>query len=130
MTRRDWLWLGAAGLGCGARRPQSDLLPETLAGWQRTAVRDVSAADAPAIVPRTVVRLIREADYQGSGRITARIYDLASDPVALDLAQRWPSKADTVVFYERNYLVVVNWQQADRQALHNFMRELERRLAL
>ena len=130
MTRRDWHLLAAAGLGCGARRPQSDLLPETLAGWQRTALREAPAGDAPAIIPRAAVRLIREADYQAAGRLTARVYDLTSDAVALDLAQRWPPKADTVVFYERNYFVVVNWQQADRQALHNFVRELERRLAL
>ncbi len=130
MNRRDWLWLAAAGMGCGARRPQSDPLPETLGGWQRTNVRDVPAADASPIVPRPSVRAIREADYQGSGRLTVRIYELTSEPVALDLAQRWPPKADTVVFYQRNYFVVVNWQQADRQALHNFVRELERRLAL
>ncbi len=130
MNRRDWLWLAAATWGCGARSPQPDLLPESLGGWQRSAIRDVPLSDAPTIVPRSGVKRIREADYQGPGRLTARLYELTSEPLALDLAQRWPPGAGTVSFYDKNRLAVVTWRQADRQALKNFVRELERRLAL
>ncbi len=130
MKRRDWLWLAAALCGCGARSPQPDFLPDELGGWRRTAIRDIPPADAPAAVPRSAVKRIREADYQGSGRLSARVYDLTSDAVALDLAQRWPASADTVAFYAKNRFAVVTWQQADRQALKNFLRELERKLAL
>src|SRR5262245_40861654 len=130
MNRRDWLWLAAAAWGCGARSPQPDLLPEELAGWRRTAIRDVPAVEAPPMVPKSGVKLIREADYEGSGRLTTRVYDLNSEPLALDLAQRWPPQANTVAFYDKNYFAVVTWQQADRQALQKFVRELERKLAL
>src|SRR5437763_4665157 len=130
MKRRDWLGLAAAGWGCGTRSPQPDLLPDALAGWRRNAIRDVPVAEAPPIVPRTGVKRIREADYEGSGTLTARVYELTSESVGLDLAQPWPPQADTVVFYQRNYFAVVTWQHADRQALQQFVRELERKLAL
>ena len=47
----------------------------------------------------------------------------------MDLAQRWRPSADTVFFYRGRYFVVVKWQQADRKALQEFVRELEKRLA-
>jgi hypothetical protein len=49
--------------------------------------------------------------------------------VGLDLAQRWRPSADTVFFQQGRYFVVVKWQQADRKALQEFVRELEKRLA-
>jgi len=43
------------------------------------------------------------------------------------MAQRWRPSADTVFFNEGRYFVVVKWQQADRKALHDFVRELVER---
>jgi hypothetical protein len=124
------LCLIAASWGCGGRSPQPDLLPENVAGWHRTAIRHVPVAEAPGLIPRSQTRGILEANYEGQGRLTARIYELTSDPLTLDLAQRWPPQANTVVFYDKNHFAVVTWQQADRQALQRFVRELERSLAL
>ena len=39
--------------------------------------------------------------------------------------QRWRPSADTVFFYEKNYFVVVKWQQAERAALQSFVREIQ-----
>jgi hypothetical protein len=124
------LCLAAALWGCGVRSPQPDLLPEDLDGWRRTAIREVPIAETPAIISRTGLKQAREADYSGPGRLTVRIYELTSEPLALDLAQRWPPHANTVAFYDKNHFAVVTWQQADRHALQKFVRELERRLAL
>jgi hypothetical protein len=124
------LCLAAASWGCGARSPQPDRLPENLGGWRRTAVREIPLPDAPAVIPRNGTKRIREADYEGSGRLKVRLYELTSESLALDLAQRWPAQANTVAFYDKNYFAIVTWQQADRQALQRFVRELERRLAL
>jgi hypothetical protein len=54
------------------------------------------------------------------------LYELSSPGVGLDLAQRWRPSADTVFFYRDQYFVVVKWQQADRGALQEFVRELEK----
>ena len=105
-------------------------MPDSIAAWRRTAVRDIPIAEAPALVPREGVKRIREADYEGSGNLTARVYELTGEPLGLDLVQRWPPRPDTVFFYQRNYFAVVTWRRAERQELQKFVRELERLLAL
>jgi len=105
------------------------LFPENAAGgWRRTALRDVPVSEAPDPVPRTSVERLAVASYEGSGKLEARVYALTSPAVGVDLAQRWRPSADTVFFYRGRYFVVVKWQQADRKALEEFVRELEGKL--
>ena len=105
------------------------LFPATAAGvWQRTALAEVPVSEAPDPVPRTSVERFAVASYQGPGKIEARVYALTSPAVGLDLAQRWRPSADTVFFYRDRYFVVVKWQEADRNALEAFVRDLEARL--
>jgi hypothetical protein len=131
MSRRNWIWLALALGACGSNAPlPADLLPETVAGvWHRAATRDLPVSDAPDPVPRTSVERLQVTAYEGPGKLEARVYELSSPGVGLDLAQRWRPSADTVFFYRGRYFVVVKWQQADRKALEEFVRELERRLA-
>ncbi len=129
MTRRSWLWLPPLVCGCRKAAPPIDAFPETVAGtWRRTALRDVPVSEAPDPVPRTAVNRIRAADYDGPGKLEASLYELTSSGVGLDLVQRWRPSADTVFFYRGRYFVVVKWEQAQRQALKDFVRELESRL--
>ena len=140
MTRkRIWPVLALAlGLAaCGTKELQlAEVLPETVAGddggravkWRRTAVRDLAAAGAPDAVPRKYIEAIRSASYEGPGRLEARAYRLISPDVALDVVQRWKPSMDTVFFYRGRFLVVVKWESANREALQEFVRELERRL--
>ena len=85
-------------------------------------------SEAPDPVPRTSVERLQVAAYDGPGKIEARVYELSSFEVGLDLAKRWRPSADTVFFQQGRYFVVVKWQQADRKALQEFMREMEKRL--
>ena len=78
--------------------------------------------------PRTALRRCQVAEYEGPGKLEARLYELASSGVALDIVQRWRPSADTVFFYEKNYFVVVKWQRAERPALQAFVREIQSRL--
>ena len=128
MTRRRWFLLTLLFPACRKPEPMPDLFTETIGPWRRTGVRDISPAEAPDPVPQTAIRRIRGAAYEGPGKLEARLYQVASSAVALDLVQRWRPSADTVFFYERNYFVVVKWQEADRQALQQFVRDLETRL--
>jgi hypothetical protein len=114
---------------CGRVEPMPDLFPEVVAGvWHRTALRDLAAPESPDPVPRTSVDRIQTATYQGPGKLEARAYQLTSSAVGLDIAQRWHPSADTVFFNQGRYFVVVKWQEAERQALRAFVRELEGRL--
>jgi hypothetical protein len=121
----------AIALGaCGRVEPMPDLFPETAAGqWHRTSLRDLPAGESPDPVSRTSIDRIQTATYQGPGKIEARVYRLTSPAVGLDVVQRWHPSADTVFFNQGRYFVVVKWQEAERQALQAFVRELEARLA-
>jgi hypothetical protein len=119
----------AIALGaCGRAEPVPDLFPEVVGQWRRTALRDLPAGESPDPVPRTSIDHIQTATYQGPGKLEARVYRLSSPAVGLDLAQRWHPTADTVFFNQGRYFVVVRWQEAERQALQAFVRELEGRL--
>jgi hypothetical protein len=120
----------AALAACGGRHgPAAEPFPETLAGWTRKERREVAASEAPDPVPRTSVRSVEIATYEGPGKLEARAYELTSKGVGLDLAQRWRPSADTVFFWAGEYFVVVKWQEADRQALQAFTRGVEQRLS-
>jgi hypothetical protein len=115
---------------CGGRRgPAVEPFPETLAGWTRKERREAPVSEAPDPVPRTSVRSLEIATYEGPGKLEARAYELTSKGVGLDLAQRWRPSADTVFFWTGEYFVVVKWQEADRQALQAFTRAVEQRLS-
>jgi len=130
MTRRGWLWSTVALTACGAPRgPAVEPFPVTVAGvWQRKERREVSVSEAPDPLPRTSVRRLEVAEYEGPGKLEARAYELTSKEIGLDLAQRWRPSADTVFFWAGEYFVVVKWQEADRKALQAFTREVEQRL--
>lgn len=133
MTRRHWFWLGLSlPLGipaCQRSGPPPDLFPPIVAGaWRRTDLRQVPASDAPDPVPRTFINRLQTADYEGPGKLEARVYELESPGEALDQVQRWRPSADTVFFYRDQYFVVIKWQDADRKALQAFVAELEKRL--
>ena len=85
-------------------------------------------SDSPDPVPRNEVERLREASYEGPGKLLARVYQLSSTAVGSLLAQRWHPSADTVFFNVGRYFVVVKWQAADRKALQDFLRDMETRL--
>lgn len=130
MTRRNWMWLALALSACREKTTMPALLPETVAGgWRRSSLEETPVSEAPDPVPRTSVRRLQTAVYEGPGKLEARVYMLTSSAVGLDMVQRWRPSADTVFFNHGEFLVVVKWQQADRQALRDFVQELEKRLA-
>jgi hypothetical protein len=132
LMMRKWMWLAPALVlgACRDKAPLPELLPETVANvWHRNSLRETPVSEAPDPVPRTSVNRLQTAGYEGPGKLEARVYELSSSAVGLDLVQRWRPSADTVFVNPGRYLVVVKWEKADRQALRDFMNELERRLA-
>ena len=126
MTRRVSIVAAALAVSCGRNSAPLRLLPETVAGgWRRTGLREISVSDAPDPVPRNAVTRLEAAQYEGPGKLEARVYELSSAEVGTTLAQRWRPSADTVFFSRGRYFVVVKWQQAERNALREFVRTLE-----
>ncbi|MBZ5619679.1 MAG: hypothetical protein LAQ69_13290 [Acidobacteriia bacterium] len=123
------MWLALALSACREKAPPLDLFPESMANvWRRSTLVELPVSEAPDPVSRTSVRRLQTAVYEGPGKLEARAYELTSSAVGLDLAQRWRPSADTVFFYQGRFFVVVKWQEADRQALRDFLRELEKRI--
>ena len=134
MKRCEW-WVVAAALAavtlaaCGEKPLPPDLLPATAAGgWHRVSLEALAPSNAPDPIPRTVIERAAVARYEGPGKLEARLYELASPAVGLDMMQRWRPSADTVFFAQGRYFTVIKWQEADRKALQQFIRELEARL--
>lgn len=126
MTRRAWIAAAALTASCGRNSAPLGLLRENAAGgWRRTALREMPVSEAPDPVPRNAVMRLEAAQYEGPGKLEARVYELNSAEVGSTLAQRWRPSADTVFFSRGRYFVVVKWQQAERGALREFVRELE-----
>jgi len=61
-------------------------------------------------------------------RLEARAYELDSAVVGTILAQRWQPSSDTIFFSRGRYFMVIKWQSADRKALQEFVRDLQKRL--
>src|SRR5947207_11730918 len=106
MTRRE---MRVRGFLCGlaialaachrAAAPMPDLFPEAVGVWRRTALRELTPAEAPDAVPKASIEAIRAAAYEGPGKLEVRVYRMSTAAVALDVVQRWQAPADAVFFY-------------------------------
>src|ERR1035441_314681 len=111
-----------------APAPMPDLFTEVAGAWYRTSLRELPPSLAPDFVPPAAIERIRAASYEGPGKLDARVYQLTSPAVALDVVQRWRPVPGTVFFYSGRFFVLIQWQTADRQALQEFVGALERKL--
>jgi hypothetical protein len=116
--------LTAALAGCARPKPMPDAFPETLGGWHRVGPVRVIGSDE--ILVRTV-EAARAATYEGPGKLDVRVYALPAPAVALDVAQRWTPRPDTVFFYSDRFFVVVQWERAGKKELQGFLHDLEKR---
>jgi hypothetical protein len=129
MTRRVWTLLPLALAGCRRSATPVALFLESMdGGWRRAALAELPVSEAPDPVPRTAVKRLTAARYEGPGKLEARAYELTSSATGVDLAQRWRPSADTVFFSRGPYFIVVKWQAADRQTLQAFVRNVEKLL--
>src|ERR1035438_10347971 len=82
-----------------APAPMPDLFTEVAGAWHRTSVRELPSSLPPDFVPPAAIERIRAASYEGPGKLDARVYQLTSPAVALDVVQRWRPVPGTVFFY-------------------------------
>ncbi|MEO8591810.1 MAG: hypothetical protein ABI759_00675 [Candidatus Solibacter sp.] len=115
--------------GCGNKSmTMPDLFPETVGAWHRTATSEPAAAGNPDEIDAQSIEKIRAASYEGPGKLEARVYQLATPAVALDVVQRWHATADSVFFNQDRFLVVLKWQAADRKAVQEFVTVIDGKL--
>src|ERR1035437_815190 len=110
-----------------APAPMPDVFTGTVGAWHRTSVRDPAPSLPPGPAPPAAIVRIRAASYEGPGKLDARVYQLTSPAVALDVVQCWRPAPDTVFFYNGRFFVLIQWQTADRKALHEFVATLEKK---
>ena|SRR5579862_1368553 len=122
MIRRNWIFAALASSAC-SHPPASgeSLLPRQVGAWTRTSLHDVAPPQA------NVLRGF-EAVYSGAGELTVDLYDTKASGVAFEMTQHWRPSADTVFFDKGTYFAVVKWEQADRAALREFVRALQKEL--
>jgi hypothetical protein len=104
-----------------------DIFTEVAGAWHRTSVGELPPSAAPDPVPPAGIERIRAASYEGPGKLFARVYQLTSPAVALDVVQRWRPAPDTVFFYNGRFFVLIQWQTANRKALQEFVATLEKK---
>jgi hypothetical protein len=104
-----------------------DIFTGVVGAWHRTSRGELPPAPEPDPVPRAAIERISAASYEGPGKLEARLYQLTSPAVALDVAQRWKPAPGTVFFYSDRFFVLIRWQTADRKALREFVGALEKK---
>lgn len=127
MIRRYWIAMPLAWSACGrpARDPAS-LLPATAGeGWLRSSLHGVSPPNA------NILRAF-EATYGISGHpettVTVDLYEGKTSGTAFEMTQHWKASPDSVFFDKGTYFVTIKWKQADRAALHDLVRALQKNL--
>src|SRR4051812_30053450 len=125
MNRRYLLPLTALAISCsGPQKIQEFPFPQTLAGWQLKAQRDLPKSDLPGVMDPLSVQRIQQATYAGPGEAIVTIYHVSSSGVALDMAQRWYPEADQVVFYKDRFFVTVKYTAPERATVQRFLAQL------
>jgi hypothetical protein len=122
----NWLILALCAVllsACGAPRPAPFVFPRDVGAWK---LKHVSPAAVPEPIGRLGVTRAESADYEGPGHILAQAYGLTSSAAAVEAEQQWRPQADTVGFHRDSYFFVIHWQNADRNAVALFVREMEK----
>jgi hypothetical protein len=107
-----------------------EIFDEAIGAWHRTSLSELPPSAASGVLSATVVERVRAASYEGPGKLEVRVYQLASSAAALDVVQRWKPAPDTVFFYSDRFFVLIQWQTADRKALHEFVGALEKKFSV
>jgi hypothetical protein len=127
-ARRMLLLSAAALMGCGRTNPEvADPLPESVGVWRRSVISDAPAG-GEGVIPAGSIRRVRKATYEGPGKLEVALYELTSSAAALDAVQRWRPAANTIFFYRDQYFIVVQYETADRKAINEFVRDLDKHL--
>ena len=98
-----------------------------------------SSAKKPPVLPQTAAGgwHLKEAKqqqsktigiYDGPGSVRVEIEDTGNQAVAFERAQKTRQLPDMVFFDKGPYFVTVTWEKADREALRQLVRELEKGL--
>jgi hypothetical protein len=96
--------------------------------WKLKQANGLPLSDAPKEVRCLGLKRAQVAEYEGQGRLEAEVYELSSDAAALEMEQTWRPAADTVVFHQSGYFVVIRWQNASRQDVAAFVIDMEKRV--
>jgi hypothetical protein len=111
MVRLFWVMMLLLVACSNAKKPF--VLPETApGGWRLTETKHEGAKTAGV--------------YEGAGTVRVEVEDMGAQAVAFEKAQRTRSQPDMVFFDKGSYFVIVRWEHADREALRQLVRALQK----
>jgi hypothetical protein len=114
-------------LSCGcAPRPAAPLFPERAGVWKLRQSRDLPVGGVPESIGRLGVRRAGTAGYEGAGTLQVEIYEMSSAAAAFEAEQTWRPIAGTVAFHRESYFIVVHWENAARESVPEFVREMRK----
>lgn len=125
MTRRKWLFLAAAGGGCGrSLRREPPLTVE--GGFRRGGLADAPLDSAPEPLRRLGVRRVQRALYEGPARIEATFYEMPTGASAFEALQKWKPAEGSMALHEGEWFVVAEAEEGGPAQLSAFLNGLRK----
>ena len=110
----------------GAPRPAEPLFPQQAGVWKLQQSGDLPLSGIPEPIGRLGVRRAGSASYEGAGSLQVEMYEMTSSAAALEAEQTWRPAAGTVAFHRDSYFVVIHWENAARDSVPEFVREMRK----
>lgn len=128
MFTRRRIFLGCCALlsaGCKNQAEKMELLPMTIGAWHRTSVEFIPPEEYTENLKRRGIKQARRATYQGTGRITASVYQFGAPAVAFELVQQWRPEPKSIALHQGPFFVILKADQDDNKMLNAFAALLE-----
>ena len=110
----------------GAPRPAAPLFPSQAGVWKLRQSGDLPLSGVPEPIARLGVRRAGTAAYEGAGTLQVETYEMTSSAAALEAEQTWRPVAGTVAFHRDSYFTVIHWENAARDSVPEFVREMRK----
>jgi hypothetical protein len=125
LTRRVFAACALFGAGCSNEAEQHELLPMTIGEWRRTSVEFIPPEEHDEKLKQRGIKQARRATYQGTGRITASVYQFGAPAVAFEMVQQWRTQPNSIALHQGPYFVILKAEQDDNKMLNAFAALLE-----
>jgi len=124
-TRRVFLGCALIATACTNQADKMEVLPMTIGEWRRTSVEFIPPEEHAENLKQRGIKQARRGIYQGTGRITASVYQFGAPAVAFELVQQWRPVPKSIALHQGPFFVVLTADQDDNKMLNSFAAQLE-----
>ena len=126
MPRTIALPVDSAGVLRRRRAPAPPSVSQRAGVWKLRQSSDLPLSGVAEPIARLGVRRAGTAVYDGAGTLQVEMHEMTSTAGALEAEQTWTPEADTVAFHRESYFTVVHWENATRESVPEFVREMRK----